>query len=604
MFDFDINNPNEFIPGQSPAPNEQGQGGLSGLAEAAQSVPGVPAIPQQLLGGLQGNNKQDDLENMLFPRIRDMDQLNQARSARRGQLGSLQQALNMPQDEMSGIDHILLGMMTNERPESVGHGYRRGVASALASKNTRTKQKREAAILSAQAGLNFEKSEGDNDDQLESVAISNLRQLAKPILPRVGSLGGAGRGRSGGGSRFRWVPGTGYVDTEVLDETGTPKVVFGDPKVAISVRQAARKSAEKEVESNLHKMTFKTSKEKEAYLESRTDEIASDMLGGTTPPTPSAAAPVRPSGGLAGAMQAKAAPAATAPVKRANVPDWRNAAGEEGRMEIYQTEAADIQQKLANEKDPARKRSLQADLTAVQNEMKALGGDLPNYALETPEERAGKTKLNEKLAESQVEYATKLRNDSETSLKMISAVNEIRQLKFDPGAFAKWKQRGGNILEALGSDGPLARAAAQSGNAEAILQGLSNARISLEKGVQTRDDEARFKAEIAKITDPRQGYEYMLKYMEELARKNIDQYNTVETYRKQKGSYDGAEQAWQERNQKFGGLVKRYQGSFIGRTEFINAIVNDPKNKAAYKGDESKLRERAEREWAILGGRK
>lgn len=270
-------------------------------------------------------------------------------------------------------------------------------------------------------------------------------------------------------------------------------------------------------------------------------------------------------------------------------------------MEIWQQEEADLKAKLSAEKDPTKKKRMEGDLAALRNEMQnATAG----YTLESPDVQAGKTKTAEKLAESQVEYATKLRSDAETGMKMISAVNELKQLKFDPGAFAKWKQKGGNILEALGSDGPLARAAAQSGNAEAILQNLSNARISLEKGVQTRDDEIRFKAEIARITDPKQGYEYMLKYMSEMANKAIEQHNFVENYRKQKGSYDGADTAWQKRNTEFGGVVKRYQGSFIGRSEFIKAIVNDPKNKAAYKGDEAALTQRAEREWNSLGGRK
>lgn len=591
MFDFDINNPNEYVAEGTLPKGTIGKGGLSAMADASRGSPQQPN--SRLLGGLQGEHSQAELENILFPRIRNTEQLDTARSSRRSRLAELQSSLKKPIDEMTGIDYLLYGMMTNDKPYDSRAGLRKGIAAGMEARMARSKATKDGEVAAAKVGLDFEKSEGDNDDQLEQTAISNLRTLAKPILDRGFGGRSASGGRSGSGSRFRWVPGTGYVDTETLDEQGVPKVVFDDPRLAIQARTVARKSAEKEVESNLHKITFKTAEEREQYIEDRASGIVGELLGATNPQAPSAAAPVRPSKPTGGATKAQAAPG--------KVPDWRNPAGEEGRMEIFRTEEADIKSKLAAEKDPARKRSLEADLAAVRNEMKAVS---PNYELETPDVQAGKTKTAEKLAESQVEYASKLRSDAETGMKIIGAVNELKQLKFDPGAFAKWKQKGGNILEALGSEGPLARAAAQSGNAEAILQNLSNARISLEKGVQTRDDEIRFKAEIARITDPKQGYEYMLKYMTEMANKSIEQQNYVESYRKQKGTYDGAEIAWQKRNQQFGGVVKRYQGSFIGRSEFIKAIVNNPANKKAYAGDESKLLERAEREWNALGGAK
>lgn len=581
MFEFNINNPNEYVPPDTLPKSTIGKGGLSAMADAAQGSPGAP----KLLGGLQGERTQADLEDALFPRIRSMEQLDEARAARRGQLSGLQEAIRMPEDELDGFDYIVKGMMENDRGYDPRAGFRKGVAAALDAKKGKSKQKREAEILASKAGLDFEKAEGENDDQLETTALGNLRHLAKPVLARSSGSGG-----SGSGNRFRWVPGTGYVDTQQLDAAGTPKVVFGDPRLAVQVRQVARKSAEKEVESNLHRITFQTSEEREQYIEARASEIADEVLGGATPQAPGATPAARPS-------STPAAPTGKAG-KPTNVPGWRSPI-EGGRYEILTTELEDAKKK-GNKQDIA---ALEREIAALPDDEK-IPGKAPVYPLETPDVQAGKTKTAEKLAESQVEYATKLRNDAETGMKVISAVNELKQLKFDPGYFAKWKQKGGNLLEALGSNGPLARAAAQSGNAEAILQGLSNARISLEKGVQTKDDEARFKAEIAKITDPRQGYEYMLKYMTELANKNIEQYNTVEGYRKAKGNYDGADQAWQKRTSQYGGLVKRYQGGFIGRSEFVDSIVNNPSNKSAYKGDEAALRERAEREWAALGGKK
>lgn len=592
---FDINNPNEFVLRQPEADTLPkgtiGKGGLSAMADAAHGSPTQP----KLMGGLQGEKGQDDLEGMLFPRIRNMDQINEARGARRSKLAELQEALQSPDNDFTGIDYIARGMMQNDDPSNVGKGFRKGVAAAMDARLARGASKKKGAIDAADVGLKFEKEEGTNDEQLENTAISNLRALAKPLLSR-----GAGSGAGGGrGNPFRWVPGTGLVNLSDIDEsTGKPRLVFGDSKTGQGIRSTAIRMAMQEVESNLHKMTFLSSEEKAEYVEARANEIAADIVGGGAPQAGGNGGRGGPAGGLAAPVAPPAAPGKkgmatpASAAAAAQTPDWKHP-DSGGRFDT-----------LKFELDEAVKAGRTQDVQMLRNEIKNLpANERPaNYMLETPEVRAGKSKFNEKMAETSVGYYDKLRGDSEVALKVKSTVNELKQLKVDTGAFTKWKQKGGNILEALGSDGPLARSAARSGNAEALLQGLSNARITLEKGVQTKDDELRFKREIAQITDPKEGYKYMLKYMDEMANKSVEQFNTVENYRKNNGSLDGAEQAWQKRNQEFGGVVKRYQGAFVGRSEFIAAMMKA--NAAAYKGKEDKLRADVEKAWNALGSGK
>lgn len=593
MFDFEINNPNEYVPESTMPKSAIGKGGLSAMNVAAQGSPSAP----KLMGGLQGEKGQAELENMLFPRIRDMDQINSARSARREQLSSFQQALQSPDDDLDAFDHILQGMMANPDPSQVGTGFRLGVGNALSARQKKGLSKKKGAIDAAKVGLDFEQSEGTNDEQLENTAISNLRSLARPFLSNGQKGLGSGRG-AGGGSPYRWVPGTGLVNLTELDEsTGAPKIVFNDTKTGQGIRAQAMRLATQEAESQTHRMPFKSSEEKAEYIETRANEIAAEIAGGATLPT-------TPSGGRGGPATAPAAPVMGQPMgvvrpgKAGNpaaavagakgMPAWQNP-DPQGRYEIYKAE-------LAAETDPKNREAIMREIARLPANERPV-----DYKLELSEDIAGKSAFNQALAKGSVDSYDGLRKGQEQALMTKSVINELRTLKFDPGAFAVWKKRGGNILEAFGSDGPLARAAAQSGSAEKLLQGLTNARVSLEKGVQTKDDVERFKGEIAQITDPKEGYKYMLKYMEELANKQIEQFNVVDRYRQQKGNLDGAEQVWQQRSAQYGGLVKRINNQAVGRTEFVEKFIAVPANKKAYAGNEAALRERAEREWAKMG---
>lgn len=597
--EFNINNPNEFVmQGEEPATLPKGTIGKGGLSAMNDAASGSPTQPK-LLGGLQGEKGQAELEAMLFPRIRGMEQINDARGARRAKLAELQAALTSPDNDMDGFDHILRGMLNNPDPSNVGTGFRQGAALAMEERMKRGASKKKGQIDSAKVGLDFEIGEGTNDEQLESGAISNLRSLARPFLSNgARGLGAGGRGAGGRGSPFRWVPGHGLVKLPD-DPDGTPEVVMPDTKTGQGIRSQGLRMAMQEVESNLHKMTFKSSAEKAEYIEQRANEIAAEIAGGTAPQAAPAAPAVRPSTSAGGPAVPPAAPApagkAPAPGKAksgADMPDWKSPiAG--GRYEI-----------LKHELDEATKAGRTADIAALNREI----GNLPanerpkNYTLETPEERAVKSAFQTGMAKTSVDYYDGLRKSQEQGLQAKNAIGELKQLRFEPGAFAEWKRKGGNLLEALGSNGPLAKAAAQSGDAKKILQQLTNARVSLEKGVQTKDDVERFQREIAQITDPKEGYRYMLKYMEEMANKQIEQFNAADNYRKQNGHLDGFEQTWQQRNQQMGGLVKRYQGAMVSRSEFINAMMKA--NAAGYKGKEAQLRADVEKAWAQLGGGK
>lgn len=600
MFDFNINNPNEFVP-EGTVPNSTiGKGGLSAMNDAARGSPQQP----KLLGGLQGEKGQAELENMLFPRIRSMDQINQARTDRRSKLAQAQAALQMDDDDLDPFDHILQGMMANPDPSQVGTGFRLGVGNALSARQKKGLSKKKGAIEAANLGLDFEMKEGNNDEQLENTAISNLRSLARPFLSNGAKGLGTGGAGGRGGNPYRWVPGTGLVNLADLDESGTPKIVFNDTKTGQGIRSQALRLATQEVESDLHKMTFKSSAERAEYIEQRANEIAAEIAGGATLPGPAVAPGLRPSTSSGGAA-APAAKAAPAGAGKPGMSTSRSAA--EAAFKAQQPALkVDPEGRFATlqfELEEAQKAGRTADVQALQREISRLpANERPrNYSLETPEERAGKSAFNQAMSKSDVDSYDAVRKGQQQALITKSTVNELRQLKFTPGYFEKWKQRGGNILEAFGSNGPLAQAARQSGNAQKLLQGLTNARVALEKGVQTDGDVERFKNEIASITDPKEGYKYMLAYMEELSNKQIEQFNTIDRFQKQNGSLKGAEQAWQQRHQAYGGLVRRINNTTVRRSEFIEKFVSHPANKKAYAGREAELLARAEREWAKIG---
>lgn len=640
MYDYQINNPNDYVPDapddSAPAlpPSAIGKGGLSAINIASRGSPQQPN--GRLLGGLQ-DFTQGDLENLLMPRVRTTEQLNSSQDARRAQLKKLQDALMTPEDSgLSGIDYILQGMMNNDKPGQVMNGFQKGVAMGLSAKQARAKLEREAAIQAQKVGLDFDQNEEKNATQMDENAIGNLRSLAKPVLDH-GS--GTGNGRN---NPFRWVPGTGYVDTSQLDENGIPKIVYKDSKTVVEARQKARNMAEKQAASQSQRIPFENDTQRQEFINKRTDEITFQMLQGASiaPNEGNAVSKIDPKilDGLE-ATESSGNPLAVNKETKALgayqfLPetvvmlhkngykfnpfdrDQSRAAAEYLLNDLLTKNGGDMNKALA-----AYGGFVSKDPSGYIAKVKAAGGiaqaapgatapaapasptgDLP---IIQPQQQKAMNATSEAVAKMQAANVAKLRDEATAGQNMISTVQELKQLKFTPGMFADWKKRGGNLMEALGNNGPLAKAAAQSGNAEALLQALSNARISLEHGVQTRDDEIRFQKEIASIKNPQEGYDYMLKHMQELGNKAQEKMNFYDNWRQQHGgvTYDGADQAWQQRNKQYGGMVKRYGGSFIGRSEFINAMMNDPANLKAYGGDKNKLQARAEAEWNKLGSK-
>lgn len=626
MADYDINNANEFVPDTLPK-SAIGRGGLSAMAIAAR---GSPQAPRPMLGGgLVTDEGQSQLEKLLFPRVRTPEQLDEAAGQRRGALAQLQQATTAPQDSSTGLDNIVLGMMKNDQPWDVGNGFRNGVAGAIASKFGKEKQAYDANVKSADLGLKFEEDENKDANKLDSEAVTNLRALAKPI--KLGGAGGAG----GAGVRFKTMPGVGMVDTWDLDEEGKPKVVYADSKMLTDVRSKAVSMAEKEAESEKNRINFKDDDERKAFIQRRADELTFGVMSGAAPApalgstgkvdpriikglklTESSGDPlaINPKTKALGAYQFL--PETVAMLHRKGFKfnpfdeDESAKAADYLMSDLLEKNGGNLDKALAayggfvkaDPKDYIAKVKSKGGYTGPATDGPPADGGLPIVRQETQKAR---NKTAEEVAKAQVDQISKFKDEATAGQNMISTVNELKQLKFNPGMFAKWKQRGGNLAEAFGNDGPLAKMAAQSGNAESLLQSLSNARISLEKGVQTRDDEIRFKNEIAKITDPKAAFDYMLKHMNEMGLKAQEKANVYEDFRHKNGgvTYDGADKVWEERQKQYGGMVKKYGGGFVGRSEFINAIVSDPANVKAYKGDKAALQQRAEKEWQNLGGK-
>jgi hypothetical protein len=596
---FDINSANDYVddapaPGApSLPPSSIGKGGLSAIEIAGR---GSPTAPKPNLGGLVSAGGQAQLEDTLYGRIRSGDQLANAKAERRGGLSSLQEALARPENNYSGIEHIARGMAHNEHPWDVGYGFRGGVAEAQDADLAVQKLKRDSGIESAKAGMTFNAGEEKIDDGMENNALNTLGRLARPIR----GAGGAGAG----GVRFKNVPGTGLVDTQMLDADGAPIVVYKDGKLLEEARKTAAGIAEKRSMDPENNITFKTDAERRDWVKTTTDQLAASLLAGTVPGTMKNAA------GTATVPPVGSAPAVPPAQGQMKLNASVNTGGQINGVNAN-FDFKNLTPDMLNKLPPNVQQQLLATMQASGKDTSMFGNTNPDLSpdgsrkIDTPDVQKARNTSAEAIAKMQSDSVAKMRNDAETGMNMKSTVDELGQLKFNPGMFAKWKQSGGNLAEAFGIDGPIAKMAAQSGNAESLLQALSNARISLEHGVQTRDDEVRFKAELAKITDPREAYNYMLTHMKELGQKSIDHMNYYEDYRKNKGggtSYDGADQAWQQENEDRGGMVKRYQGGFIGRSKFIDTASKDPANIKAF-GSETAAAARAAKEWKQMGSK-
>jgi len=112
----------------------------------------------------------------------------------------------------------------------------------------------------------------------------------------------------------------------------------------------------------------------------------------------------------------------------------------------------------------------------------------------------------------------------------LEAYNALEKIDPNTGAFADAQGYVGIALQGMGIDPntPLIQDAIKNRQANTIISQMSNAALRGEKGVQTRSDEVRIQNELAKTTDPKQAWNYLVQLGKERAQRRVDLYHFAE----------------------------------------------------------------------------
>lgn len=137
-------------------------------------------------------------------------------------------------------------------------------------------------------------------------------------------------------------------------------------------------------------------------------------------------------------------------------------------------------------------------------------------------------KLMAKGAEGMGEVYTKdytaMQDSAAAARDQLEAYNALEKIDPNTGAFADVQGYIGTALQGMGIDPntPLIQDAIKNRQANTIISQMSNAALRGEKGVQTRSDEVRIQNELAKTTDPKQAWNYLIQLGKERAKRRVD----------------------------------------------------------------------------------
>lgn len=161
----------------------------------------------------------------------------------------------------------------------------------------------------------------------------------------------------------------------------------------------------------------------------------------------------------------------------------------------------------------------------------------------------------EGMGEAYTKDYTAMQDSAAAARDQLEAYNALEKIDPNTGAFADVQGYIGTALQGMGIDPntPLIQDAIKNRQANTIISQMSNAALRGEKGVQTRSDEVRIQNELAKTTDPKQAWNYLVQLGKERAQRRVDMHQFA------------------------GEIAKNNNGVPIAaREKFISSIADDP----------------------------
>jgi hypothetical protein len=197
------------------------------------------------------------------------------------------------------------------------------------------------------------------------------------------------------------------------------------------------------------------------------------------------------------------------------------------------------------------------------------------------EREIARAQQEEKNAEN--EY-TALAERSNVSSQWFDTLRQMDSMDMGAtGSFAKIREGAGDFLASLGYEkSDMAKDAVQLGSINnLIMQGIQQ-RLSVQNGVQARDDAAREEQSFARITDPKLKFKALIKQAEAKALRTVEQEEFYRTWKQDKGSYAGAQSAWNKYIQDTP-IFTMYGGKPVYMQTFVDGYLK--RNQAAFEED-------------------
>lgn len=224
-------------------------------------------------------------------------------------------------------------------------------------------------------------------------------------------------------------------------------------------------------------------------------------------------------------------------------------------------------------------------------------GDLPTWPVMPPEPGVNRAQFsqspppgtppfrnipNEKLVAKGAEgmgegYAkdfTVMQDVASSARDQLEAYNALEKIDPNTGAFANAQGYIGVALQGMGIDPntPLIQDAIKNRQANTIISQMSNAALRGEKGVQTRSDEVRIQNELAKTSDPKQAWNYLVQLGKERAQRRVDMFQFAVQVASQNNGVPIAARDKFLANIADDPLTQEFGGKLVFRTQFLDAF--------------------------------
>lgn len=183
-------------------------------------------------------------------------------------------------------------------------------------------------------------------------------------------------------------------------------------------------------------------------------------------------------------------------------------------------------------------------------------------------------KSAEGMGENYAKDFTAMQDTATAARDQLEAYNALEKIDPNTGAFANAQGYIGVALQGMGIDPntPLIQDAIKNRQANTIISQMSNAALRGEKGVQTRSDEVRIQNELAKTSDPKQAWNYLVQLGKERAQRRVDMFQFASKVASENNGVPIAARSKYLAAVEDDPLTQEFGGKLVFRTQFIDAF--------------------------------